>query len=535
MASKPGIRVLSLVLSALLAATPCAASVKGDGGAPPATITGTEDVMGPALAAGLLTALYALAHGRAATPKPTPAPEATATPAAGTTRPPRYAVAIVGTVSDALDRPVAGASIEFFVTRSPAPAGAAPRLQHTRATRAGRAVAQASPAGPYSQRRAYVETDVNGRYALALQLPEGTYQLAASAYGTAVERVAFAVSHPDQIVQNIVLRSDGAVPGPYITRAVHYVTERGGATAGGRLAFGQTPGAVAAFGTAEVSVPVATGTRAPRGFRLDGSTDPGHHTFVRGALAPAGSAAFFAALRKEVAASSSHAVLLFVHGYNQTFTQTVRCAGELRAGLALDAPVVVYDWPSNGDLLRYGSDETRASVSSPRFTAFVERLAHELPGTPIELVGHSMGNRLVARLIQGTGTSGGTAVPLSHVVMAAADVPTDEFLARLRYIPSSAGRFTVYVSSRDQALRASSVLHSGPRLGYFFRKPTVVDRMDTVDASSVDTSILGHSYFDEERSVLADMQRALANRPLPRDHTQRVPLQNLAYYKIVPP
>jgi esterase/lipase superfamily enzyme len=524
--------MLSLVLSALLAATPCAASVKGDGGSSTTAAEGS-DVMGPALAAGLLAALSFLTHKHPPTPKPTPAPAATPTPGPGTLRP-RYAVAIVGTVADTFDRPVAGASIEFFVTRSPAPATAAPRLQHTRATHGGRTVAQASPNGPYSQRRAYVETDVNGRYALALQLPEGTYQLAASAYGTAVERVAFAVSHPDQIVQNIVLRDDVAVPGPYITRAVHYVTERGGTTSGGRLAFGQTPGVSAAFGTADVSVPVAEGTGAPRGFRLDGSTDPGHHTFVRGALAPARSDTFFAALRKEVAASSSHAVLLFVHGYNQTFSQTVRCAAELRAGVGIDAPVVAYDWPSNGDLLKYGGDESRASGSSPRFIAFVQRLARELPGTPIELVAHSMGNRLVARLIEGTGTSGGAAVRLNHVVMAAADVPTDEFLARLHYIPSSAGRFTVYVSSRDQALRASSVLHSGPRLGFFFKKPTVIDRMDTVDASSVDTSILGHSYFDEERSVLADMQRALANRPLPRDHTQRVPIGDLAYYKISP-
>jgi len=34
---------------------------------------------------------------------------------------------------------------------------------------------------------------------------------------------------------------------------------------------------------------------------------------------------------------------------------------------------------------------------------------------------------------------------------------------------------------------------------------TIVSGMDTIDASKVDTSLIGHSYFADNRSVIADL------------------------------
>jgi esterase/lipase superfamily enzyme len=531
MASKSGSRLLAAGLGAVLVATAGGpARAQND----PRCVPGRESPIscatptparagsstGLLLLGGLLVGAAAvIQHHKnrrtAATPSPSPPARRQAT------APPRFRVAILGTVSDELDRPVAGASVEV---------AGEPRL------RPARAVAQAPAATPYSQRRAYVETDVNGRYVVALQLSAGTYQLVVSAYGKAVERIALDVSGAAQFVENVVVHSASGASVPYARRAVYYATERKAETASGGPSFGGAPAApnAQAFGTADVSVPVASDADVPRGSHLDHSTDPGAHAFVRRPV-PATRDAFFAALRKDAERSSSGSVLLFVHGYNQTFEQTLRAAGQLRAGLGADAPAVVYDWPSKGDLTAYADDEARAHASSAAFGAFVTRLARELPRTRIELVGHSMGNRLVTALLEGSGSSGATAVRLDHVVMAAADVPTPDFAARLGKIPSSAGHILIYASKRDQALLLSSVLHTGPRLGYFEQSPFVAAGIDTVDASSVDTSILGHGYFDEEQSVLADMQRALAGRVPPRDHLRRIAIDaQYAYWRIVP-
>lgn len=45
----------------------------------------------------------------------------------------------------------------------------------------------------------------------------------------------------------------------------------------------------------------------------------------------------------------------------------------------------------------------------------------------------------------------------------------------------------------------------------------VSESVDTVDATSVDTSLLGHSYHAENRSVLSDLFNLIRHGPLPAD------------------
>lgn len=395
-----------------------------------------------------------------------------------------------------------------------------------------RRVVRAATAGPYSEDMAYVESDRNGRYALVDQLVKGAYELRVSAVGTAVSTVALAVSEPGRMIVNVALHRSVGSPTPHATRAVYYATERKGHTAGGALAFG--PDAARprrlAYGAVDVSLPLSGSL--PRGYRAVSFGDAVGH--VAPPKASAHATAFFHALHAEAAASASHAVLVFVHGYNQTFEQAARAAAQLRLGLAVDAPAVIYDWPSEGDLAGYAHDEDQAGTSATNFVDFVDQLAKALPGIRIELVGHSMGNRLVTELVEGgAGAPTGTRVRLDHVVMAAPDVFSADFFSRLRYILPTAGRFTIYASRSDQALLMSSIVHKDPRLGYFLQTPAVVRGMDTVDATAVDTSILGHGYFVDTRSVLSDMRGALANRPPPRPGMTRMTIDATYSYWVL--
>jgi len=51
----------------------------------------------------------------------------------------------------------------------------------------------------------------------------------------------------------------------------------------------------------------------------------------------------------------------------------------------------------------------------------------------------------------------------------------------------------------------SKEFHGYPRLGEAGASLVVLLGIDTIDASAADTSLIGHSYFAEEPSVLSDI------------------------------
>jgi esterase/lipase superfamily enzyme len=92
-----------------------------------------------------------------------------------------------------------------------------------------------------------------------------------------------------------------------------------------------------------------------------------------------------------------------------------------------------------------------------------------------------------------------------EVILAAPDIDTGVFLQLSGALRSRANRVTIYASSRDAALALSQKFHSYPRVGESGANLVLVSGIDTVDATDVDTSLIGHSYFSDERTVLHDM------------------------------
>ena len=68
-----------------------------------------------------------------------------------------------------------------------------------------------------------------------------------------------------------------------------------------------------------------------------------------------------------------------------------------------------------------------------------------------------------------------------------------------------ARRITLYASSNDEAIKLSKKVHAYPRAGESGPDIVVVPGLDTIDVSNVDTSLLGHSYFAEKRTVISDL------------------------------
>jgi len=54
-------------------------------------------------------------------------------------------------------------------------------------------------------------------------------------------------------------------------------------------------------------------------------------------------------------------------------------------------------------------------------------------------------------------------------------------------------------------LQASKFVHGEPRAGDAGNNLTIMDGIETIDATNVKTDFLGHSYFGENKSILSDI------------------------------
>jgi hypothetical protein len=65
---------------------------------------------------------------------------------------------------------------------------------------------------------------------------------------------------------------------------------------------------------------------------------------------------------------------------------------------------------------------------------------------------------------------------------------------------------------------------------------TIVNGMDTIDASAVDTSLLGHSYYGDNRSVISDLFALVRRDAAPPDRFGMRPVTSVGqrYWMFAP-
>jgi esterase/lipase superfamily enzyme len=102
-----------------------------------------------------------------------------------------------------------------------------------------------------------------------------------------------------------------------------------------------------------------------------------------------------------------------------------------------------------------------------------------------------------------------------QIILAAPDIDREVFRDQLApRMAKTAGRMTLYCSKNDWALIASKTFNDAPRAGDSSIGALVLDEVDTVDASDIDTDLLGHSYFGDCIPLLDDVRQLFyANRP----------------------
>ncbi|MEH6790079.1 alpha/beta hydrolase [Parasphingorhabdus sp.] len=166
-------------------------------------------------------------------------------------------------------------------------------------------------------------------------------------------------------------------------------------------------------------------------------------------------------------------ILLYVHGFRETFFTSARDSAQIARLAGLDIPMVHYSWPSQGELLKYAADETNMYYNERQFRSFLIKLAQQPWTKEIILVAHSLGVRLAIPAIEfvDRNSSNADSSNISNIILAAPDIDRQDFerdiaetVLTMRRVNNDR-RITVYVSAKDRALGLSYNFHGYPRLG----------------------------------------------------------------------
>lgn len=238
----------------------------------------------------------------------------------------------------------------------------------------------------------------------------------------------------------------------------------------------------------------------------------------------------------EIGASSATDALVFVHGYNVGFDAAVYRTAQISHDLRFEGITALYSWASCGSTLKYAIDGSNCTNTVIPLRQFICDLANKSGVARLHLIAHSMGNRALTEALHQVAISGrALRGKIVNVILTAPDIDADAFRKMAQEMSHAAGMTTLYASSRDKALRASMRLHKYPRAGDA-RQIVVVKGIDTVDASSVKTDFLGHSYYGDRRSVLSDIYDIVKHgfRPKDRFNLRGVPTESPKHWEFRP-
>ncbi len=229
---------------------------------------------------------------------------------------------------------------------------------------------------------------------------------------------------------------------------------------------------------------------------------------------------FHQRLADTVASSPSSDLLVFIHGYNVDFQSAVRRTAQIAIDLPFEGVPICYSWPSQGTLVGYPIDENNAEWTEEHLREFLIELASQSGAKSINVVAHSMGNRPMTAVMRQISWQMNEQDPplFDRIVLAAPDVDADRFRRDLApALALVANQVTLYASSNDQALIASKQVHGYPRAGESGQFVVVVPGVETVDVSGIDLSLLGHSYYGDNESMLKDLYEVVRARlPAPQ-------------------
>ena len=263
--------------------------------------------------------------------------------------------------------------------------------------------------------------------------------------------------------------------------------------------------------------------------------DPDQHFVIT--KADENRAEFFRLLKEKVSQSPKKNAFVFVHGYNVLFEDAVKRTAQLWVDLEFEGAPLCYAWPSQGELIHYVRDANTSRSAATRLKEFLEQLQAESGASEIHLIAHSMGNAVLTGALTQLGREqlSEEKCLFREVLLTAPDIDAQLFEEEI--VPAIANprqRITLYASSNDKALKRSADL-AASRAGMAGEFLLVMDGIETVDVSELDTDFLGHSYYGDHRLVVDDMRLVVLSHLSPKDRgLKEAKKKDLVYWRFVP-
>ncbi len=214
-----------------------------------------------------------------------------------------------------------------------------------------------------------------------------------------------------------------------------------------------------------------------------------------------------------IKAKSPKEALVFVHGYNNSFEDSLYRNAQIIWDLQYKrGPSILFTWASSGQTLDYVYDQQSALLARDAFIKVLRMLRDDYKIEKINVLAHSMGNLIVLDALANAERTQNP-VRISELILAAPDVDRDYFLQIAPTVRKITAGMTLYCSAADKAMIVSRDIAKVPRAGDVPAEgPISLPEIETIDVTALGQEFLGlnHDVFASSRSVMNDI-RALLN------------------------
>ena len=150
-------------------------------------------------------------------------------------------------------------------------------------------------------------------------------------------------------------------------------------------------------------------------------------------------------------------VLIYVHGFKQTFESAALDAAHLADGIKFRGQTMFFSWPSKAGLFDYAYDRESAMWSRDEFERVLNSVATSPGAGRIHIVAHSMGTMLTLESLRQLYARSGDSIAdkIGAVVFASPDIDMDVFSSAVVRIGPVGRKITVV--DRDKRPRVGAV------------------------------------------------------------------------------
>lgn len=149
-------------------------------------------------------------------------------------------------------------------------------------------------------------------------------------------------------------------------------------------------------------------------------------------------------------------VMVFVHGFNNTFEDSVYRFAQIVHDSGADVAPVIFTWPSRASIFDYNYDKESTNYSRDALETTLRRIAKTPQVKDITIMAHSMGSWLtVEALRQMAIRDGQVNSKITDVILASPDLDVDVFRKQFLAMGKNHPRFTLFTSRDDRALSLS--------------------------------------------------------------------------------